>query len=108
LGKGWEIERALTAVPDSHAPDSRRLAGRELKESFVELALKVYKRNVKSCEAALDAAFKADPIRAMKELVAYLPKDAVERAMPNTEKAIVRIELCQPAKQIEYIDAGGK
>jgi len=113
LKLGWDVERTLTAPSDTTAnlPDHFKrplpAAGRELKESFLSLALKAYKRNESACEAALDAAFQTDPLKAMRELGQFLPKDAIERAVNHQEKAIVRIELMQTPQRIEYVDANG-
>jgi nitrogen fixation protein len=109
LKNGWEVSTALTAIPDSNplttsSPLVNQGAGRQLKDSFLALALASYKRNQKVCEEALDAAFQADPLKTMKDLAIYLPKDAIERAVNNQEKAIVRIELMQTPKQLEYVD----
>ncbi len=103
LKNGWEVSTALTTPADQSA-NFPTGAGRQLKESFLSIALKAYKRNESACEEALDLAFQTDPLKTMKDLAYYLPKDAIERAVNNTEKAIVRIELAQPPQRIEYID----
>lgn len=96
IERGWTVEDALTMPPEHK--NTMKSKGAEIKEnvrvSFDKIWAKVGKAEF---EKQLADAFANDALKVVRDFVQYLPKDAVERAGMDNEKAIVRIEFNQPS-----------
>jgi len=96
LRKGWDVERALTTIPDTYA-NKQAGGGRQLKDGIVSSYLDVWNKcGKKEFESQLVVAFKTDALKVVKDFQQYLPREVADKPESKTEKAVVRIELMTP------------
>jgi hypothetical protein len=97
LNNGWSVESALTTAPDSvtNRPEG---VGRTLKDGIVSSYLEVWKQCGRiEFEKQLAEAFQSDALKTVERFGSFLPKEALEKATLTKEKAVIKIELHNPA-----------